>query len=126
MSDWTTIDFFNDQTLVEDPYAYFDELREQCPVLPLPAFPHDQSGDFVSRTVTVNGEEHSYLMLTNWAGLIGVVGLPSAVAPVGRTTAGLPVGLQVVAPFLRDREAVQLAGIVAGVSGGGYQPPPGF
>jgi len=36
LSDWSTIDFFNDDSLVEDPYAYFDELREQGPVLPLP------------------------------------------------------------------------------------------
>jgi cytochrome P450 len=36
VADWTTIDFFSDQSLVEDPYPYFDELREQCPVLPLP------------------------------------------------------------------------------------------
>ncbi len=36
MSDWTTIDFFTDDSLVDDPYAYFDELRSQCPVLPLP------------------------------------------------------------------------------------------
>ena len=97
-----------------------------CPVLPVPAFPHDQSPDFWSRTVTVNGEEEPYLVLTNWAGLIGVVGLPSAIPPVGRTAAGLPVGIQCVAPYLRDREAVALAGIVAEVSGGGYQPPPGF
>ena len=36
MSDWQTIDFFSDQSLVEDPYPYFDQLRSQCPVLPLP------------------------------------------------------------------------------------------
>ena len=36
MSDWQTIDFFSDQALVEDPYPYFDQLRSQCPVLPLP------------------------------------------------------------------------------------------
>jgi cytochrome P450 len=36
MSDWETIDFFNDESLVEDPYPYFDDLRSQCPVLPLP------------------------------------------------------------------------------------------
>ena len=36
MGDWTTADFFNDQSLVADPYPYFDELREQCPVLSLP------------------------------------------------------------------------------------------
>jgi cytochrome P450 len=35
LSDWTTIDFFNDQSLVDDPYPYFDELRAACPVQPL-------------------------------------------------------------------------------------------
>ncbi len=36
LSDWTTIDYFTDESLIEDPYAYLDELRSQCPVLPLP------------------------------------------------------------------------------------------
>jgi cytochrome P450 len=36
LSDWTTIDYFNDESLNEDPYAYFDELRSECPVLLLP------------------------------------------------------------------------------------------
>jgi cytochrome P450 len=35
-ADWTTIDFFSDQSLVEDPYPYFDQLRNAAPVLPLP------------------------------------------------------------------------------------------
>ncbi|MGZ4688284.1 MAG: amidase family protein [Acidimicrobiia bacterium] len=97
-----------------------------CPVLPVPAFPHDHTADFMTRTLTINGEQQPYPVVTDWTGLIGIVGLPSAVAPVGRTPAGLPVGIQVVAPYLRDRESVRLAGIVADVSGGGYQPPPGF
>jgi cytochrome P450 len=36
LSDWETIDFFSDESLVEDPYPYFDELRSECPVLRLP------------------------------------------------------------------------------------------
>ncbi|MCK9900898.1 cytochrome P450 [Frankia sp. Cpl3] len=36
MTDWKTIDFFNDESLVENPYPYFDTLRSACPVLPLP------------------------------------------------------------------------------------------
>jgi hypothetical protein len=31
-----SIDFFSDQTLVEDPYPYFEELRARGPVLALP------------------------------------------------------------------------------------------
>ncbi len=36
MSDWQTTDFFFDESLVEDPYPYFEALRAECPVLPLP------------------------------------------------------------------------------------------
>jgi cytochrome P450 len=36
VSDWKTIDYFFDQSLVEDPYPYFEQLRAECPVLPLP------------------------------------------------------------------------------------------
>ena len=35
-NDWETIDFFSDESLVEDPYPYFEHLRSRCPVLPLP------------------------------------------------------------------------------------------
>jgi len=95
-----------------------------CPVTPTPAFLHNQAGDFMTRTMDVNGEERSYLENTTWTGLIGVVGLPSAVPPLPRTAGGLPVGVQVVTPYLHDRSAVRLAGLIAQVSGGGYEPPP--
>jgi cytochrome P450 len=36
VTDWQTIDYFNDESLVEDPYPYYDELRSECPVLALP------------------------------------------------------------------------------------------
>ena len=36
MRDWRTTDFFFDDSLVEDPYPYFEALRAECPVLPLP------------------------------------------------------------------------------------------
>jgi Asp-tRNA(Asn)/Glu-tRNA(Gln) amidotransferase A subunit family amidase len=40
---------------------------------------------------------------------------------------GLPVGLQVVAPFLHDRRAIAVAGLIAEATadqGGGYRVPP--
>lgn len=92
-----------------------------CPVTPTPAFPHDQSDDLFSRTLTVNGEERPYLSNISWTGLIGIAGLPSAVPPVGRTAGGLPVGVQVVAPYLHDRQAIAVARLL-----GTYAPPPGF
>ena len=98
-----------------------------CPVTPTPAFPHQQEGDFLGRRMLIDGVDRAYLENISWTGLIGVVGLPSTVVPVGRTAAGLPVGVQVVAPYLRDRDAIRAAGLIAeAVDGAGYQTPPGF
>nr|WP_090338887.1 cytochrome P450 [Mycolicibacterium malmesburyense]CRL66911.1 cytochrome P450 [Mycolicibacterium malmesburyense] len=32
MTDFETLDFFTDETLIPDPYPYFDHLRSKCPV----------------------------------------------------------------------------------------------
>ena len=90
-----------------------------CPVTPTPAFPHDQDGDYFTRTIDINGERRPYIENVAWAGLIGIVGLPSAVPPIGRTDAGLPAGVQVVAPMFHDRTAVRVAGLL-----GRFEPPP--
>ena len=45
--------------------------------------------------------------------------------PIGRTAAGLPVGMQIVAPYLQDRRAIRTAQLASEVLGG-YTPPPGF
>jgi amidase len=95
-----------------------------CPVTPTPPFPHNQQGDFMSRTMDVNGEARAYIENTTWTGLIGIVGLPSAVPPLPRTADGLPVGVQVVTPYLQDRSAIRLAALIADAAGGGYEPPP--
>lgn len=94
------------------------------PVLCTTAFPHLQEGTFATRRLTVDDAERDYVLVTWWTGMFGVLGLPVAVPPVGRTPAGLPVGMQVVTPFLRDRQAIRLAGLIAEVAGG-YAVPPG-
>jgi cytochrome P450 len=33
VTDYETVDFFRDQSLVPDPYPYFDALRQRCPVV---------------------------------------------------------------------------------------------
>jgi amidase len=96
-----------------------------CPVVPTTAFAHDQNADIVARTIDIDGVTRGHLDLTGWTGLIGVVGLPSAVVPIGRTTEGLPVGMQIVSPYLHDRRSVRVAQLVRDVDGG-YEPPPGF
>jgi amidase len=96
-----------------------------CPVIPIEAFPHNQEGDFIDRTVDIDGVDHPYPSLISWTGVVGIMGLPSAVPPVGFTaTTGMPVGLQVVAPWYHDREAIVAAGLLADACDGGYRVPP--
>ena len=45
--------------------------------------------------------------------------------PFGRTGEGLPIGMQVVAPYVEDRTAIAFAGHLADLFGG-IAPPPGF
>jgi amidase len=95
------------------------------PVMTVPAFPHDQRPEMLERTIEVDGESRALVSTIDWLGLVGIIGLPSAVVPIGRTAGGLPVGMQIVAPYLQDRRAVRAAQLVSTVLGG-YQPPPGF
>ncbi|HEY6698365.1 MAG TPA: amidase family protein [Acidimicrobiales bacterium] len=96
-----------------------------CPVIPVEAFPHNQQGDFIDRTIDIDGVDHPYPSLISWTGLVGIMGLPSAVPPVGFTaTTGMPVGLQLVAPWYHDWEAIVAAGLLADACGSGYRVPP--
>jgi amidase len=103
-------------------FTQYDVLL--CPVMPMVAFPHDHHGTLGDRIVTINGQPRSQAETLAWTGLVGVVYLPSTVVPVDRTAAGLPVGMQVVGPYLEDRTALWVAARLAEVAGG-YVPPPG-
>jgi amidase len=94
-----------------------------CPVAIAPAFPHLQDGEWDTRTLVINGRERRYLELEGWPAVVGAAYLPSTSVPVGRTAAGLPVGLQVVAPYLHDRRAITVGGWL-GELVGGYAVPP--
>lgn len=101
-------------------FAHYDALL--CPVGPVAAQPLSDA-DLLSRTMTVNGRTRPANDLIRWPGLIGVAYLPSTVVPVGRTAGGLPVGIQVVGPFLGDRTALAVAGHLEQLTGG-FEPPP--
>jgi amidase len=93
-----------------------------CPIMPTPAFPHDH-GELSARTMTINGKAEPYFQVF-WAGLAVNALLPAAVAPAGRSRGGLPVGIQIVGPYLEDRTTVAVAAQLADLLGG-FTPPPG-
>ena len=99
-----------------------------CPVFPVAAFPHQVDDDpvgILNRTMRVGDYEVHHGALTHWCGVVGVSYLPSTVVPVGRTDDGRPVGIQVVADFLRDRTSLSVASVLEATLGG-FTPPPGF
>ncbi|HVP03746.1 MAG TPA: amidase [Solirubrobacteraceae bacterium] len=93
------------------------------PVTVVPAIPHDHSDPIPARTITVNAEERSYLDLFGWIAPASAALLPATAAPAGATAGGLPVGVQIVGPFLEDRTPIAFARALAEVAGG-FVPPP--
>ena len=88
------------------------------------ALPHDHSMPVWDRRFTLGGTARPWRpTLTRWCGAPGVLRLPSVTVPVGRTTAGLPVGMQVIADQYDDRQAIAASAIIAR-STDGYTPPP--
>ena len=93
------------------------------PVSPVAAIHHDLAPTVDSRTITVNGVQRPYTDQSTWTGLAGGVYLPAVAAPAGLTRDGLPVGMQVIAPYLEDRTAIDVARHLERVLGGYRQPP---
>jgi amidase len=104
---------------------YFDRFDVMlCPAVATTAIPHDHSSWF-DRTITINGKAYPYSNLMGWAGLTNVAYLPSTTAPVGLAANGLPIGLQIVGPYLEDKTCIQFAVLLKQVIGG-FTPPPDF
>ena len=80
-----------------------------CPVIVTPPFPHLQEGNLTTRIVPIDGVERPYTDLFHWTILIGMAYLPATVVPVGTTTDGLPVGVQIVGPYMEDRTPLAVA-----------------
>jgi amidase len=96
-----------------------------CPVLPTAAILHDHSEPMSARSLQINGVPRPYLEQTSWAGLTGMAWLPASVAPIGLTATGLPIGVQIVGPWLEDYTPIAFAGHLAALTGG-FKPPPGY
>lgn len=104
-------------------FTRYDALL--APVMPVAAFSHDNVRDGDQRTLIVNGKPFRYWDAVYWCSVFGAVHLPAASVPVGFTSDELPVGVQVVGPYLEDRTVVDLARGLEDLLGG-FRPPPGY
>jgi amidase len=57
-----------------------------------------------------------------WIALASAAFLPATSAPVGFTAEGLPVGIQIVGPYLGDQTTIRFAELLSTLRGG-FVPP---
>jgi len=60
-----------------------------------------------------------------WPGVATLAGLPATVAPTEIAASGLPIGVQIVGPWLEDRTTIKFAALLEREFGG-FVPPPNF
>ena len=82
-------------------------------------------GDRLDRKITVNGKLVDTSEQLFWAGISGVVLLPSTVTPLGLNGAGLPLGVQVIGDHLQDLTTIEMARLIVERIGG-FVAPPGY
>ena len=83
-----------------------------CPVISTSALPHRQDGKTWERRIVIDGTEIAYNDQLFWPGMTGGFHLPATVAPIGRTTAGLPIGVQIAGPIHGDRTTIAVASLL--------------
>jgi amidase len=110
--------------------AVWQKYFERYDVFLLPttftaAFPHDQRPMEQRVVDTPEGKRPYARDMASWIVFAGVAGLPATVAPVGRTRAGLSVGIQIVDPMWEDGTSIEFAALLADVVGG-FTAPPAF
>jgi amidase len=113
-----------------------------CPPMPTPALPHDQLPTLTlyeqfaqgvvpptsakARHIEIDGKACPYIdAQLVWSSLATMAGLPATVAPIERSASGLPIGVQIVGPYLADRMTIAFAELIEREFGG-FVPPPGY
>jgi amidase len=92
-----------------------------CPVSPVTAFAHDHS-DMQARRIDIDGRSVPYGDQIAWSGLATLPGLPATAMPIGRSQQGLPIGIQIIGPWLEDRTPLRLARLLEAEFGGFRAP----
>ena len=108
---WAELDVLRAKTL--------EEMRDHpvllCPVASVPAFRHGE------RTWTIEGQRVEYLDAWRYSQWFNVLACPAAVVPVGTSSDGLPIGVQIAARPHEDEIALGVAAVVDAAFG--YRAP---
>jgi amidase len=123
--DWVTADGGRTRLRAQwrELFKSFDAVI--CPIMPTPAYPHDHSPEQETRHINIDGKDYPYPDQLAWPGIATLPGLPSTAIPLGLSPEGIPVGVQIVGPWLEDRTPLKLAELIEREFGG-FVPPPMF
>ena len=67
------------------------------------------------RTLTINGHQTPYGDQLAWPGMATLANLPATAAPIGKSATGLPIGIQIIGPYLEDRTTLAFARLIEGL-----------
>ena len=88
-----------------------------CPVASIPAFKHGE------RSWKIDGQTVQYLDAWSYTEWFNLLGMPAAVVPVGRSSEGLPIGVQIITRPWEEELALAVAAIIDEECGGWQRPP---
>jgi amidase len=94
------------------------------PSCAVPAFPHDHSEPIEARHLDIDGKAFPfYDVCFTWADPASTCGLPATAVPIDHSPTGLPIGVQIIGPYLEDRTTIAFATLLEREFGG-FVPPP--
>ena len=91
----------------------------------IPAFTHNHGRIMWGRIIEETDGSRYYSEAFKWISVATLAGCPVTVIPAGKTKANLPIGIQIMGPFMEDGTPLDLAIRMEEVLGG-FTPPPGF
>jgi amidase len=93
------------------------------PAAAVPAFPQDQSEPIEARLLEIDDKAYPYLdACFIWADPASTFGLPATAIPIARSPSGLPIGAQIIGPYLEDRTTIAFAELLEREFGGFVAP----
>ena len=122
--DWLAADGAR-RRLQQQWHAFFREWDVVIyPAAAIPAFPHDHSEPIEARHLAIDGQAYPYNDACYvWADPASTCGLPATAVPIERSPSGLPIGVQIIGPYLEDRTPIAFAEQLERELGG-FVPPP--
>lgn len=95
-----------------------------APTFGTTAYPHVDEPENAKRRMVIDGRETPYFDQLAWPGVALLANLPATAVPIGLSRGGLPLGAQVIGPYLEDRTTIGFAGLLEREFGGFRPPPP--